>query len=376
MRLILFVLIILIVNPVFGQRRNRDDEEVIPTYTEGITYSLPRTGLKIYVKAIKEEFQPGPYAAYAEQLLGITDAKNRASVNWDIEDVKVTTFSEPDPNQVYKAMGEAAFLVSLTPEGCLAGINTSAEANAILNVVSNGFVKSPEFHDDFSFANINDSPLYTPGDSTNNFRPIRIGTDVKAAEAAKRILEARRFMYDMAAGMMDEFHPDGKAYEVSLKELKEIEKDYMSLFVGRTIHESKTYSFDFVPSPSVSAGEVVFRFSDENGVVSASDLSGKPVMLKVQPVEGFKQKYSATASSQNPAAGESGIFYRLPAVAEIELIYELETIATLRTTIVQYGDVAPFPEDLLTGEFEIHIHPETGAVKSITRKYQIREVAE
>lgn len=363
----MFALITMIVVPAFGQRRNKDDEEVIRVYTEGIAYALPRTGIRIYVKATRESFQPGPFAAYAEQLLGIKDAKNKASVKWSIEDVKMKTFSEPDPNQVYKAMGEAASLVNLTPEGCLAGINTAEKVEEVRSSKTNRFFSDIEKADNFSFANINDSPLYTPGDSTNNFRPVRIGPDQKAAEAASRILEARRIQYDIAAGMMDEFHPDGKSYKVSLEELKKIEEEYLSLFTGRTAYKSQSFSFDFVPTPSTEKGEVVFRFSDENGVVPASDLSGKPVMMKVKPLIELNRKYEGMVASENPAAGESGVYYRMPGMVEIEINYELKTVATLRTLLAQFGVVAPLPEDLLMGEYSIEIHPETGAVKSVSK---------
>ena len=369
MRILLVFLAVLLVIPSFGQRRSKDDEEVIaPTYVEGITYSLPRTGIRIYVTAIKEEFEPGPYAAYAEQLLGISNVRTKASVKWMFEGVKMETFSEPDPNHVYKALGDAAYQVSLTPEGILAGINTGGENSEKIKVSSNMFIPEPETDDGFSWANFNDSPLYTPGDSTTNFRPVRVGTETKAAEAAKRILESRRIQYDMASGMMDEFHPDGLAYQVSLGELKRIEADYLSLFVGRTTHRNQLFSFDFVPTSGASKGEVVFRFSDENGVVPASDLSGKPVMLKVEPVEELTRKYSAAKISDNPAAGESGVYYRMPGLADLQLNYELKTIATLRTVLAQFGEVAPFPEDLLNGEYSVTIHPETGAIKSVSGK--------
>ncbi|HKJ79357.1 MAG TPA: DUF4831 family protein, partial [Prolixibacteraceae bacterium] len=325
-------------------------------------------GIKIYVKAVKEKFQPGPFAAYAGQLLGISDAKSKATVKWSIEDVSLETFSEPDPNQIYKAMGAGAFLVSLTPAGCLAGINTSVDPTFQNQLKTNSYVEMPEMDDGFSFDNINDLPLYAPGDSTNNFRPMRVSDDKKAAEAAKRVLEVRRIQHDMVAGMMDEFHPDGIAYDVSLKELKQIEDDYTSLFTGRTTYESQLFSFDYVPVSAGGKGEVVFRFSEESGVVAVSDLSGKPVTLKVDLVEALNQKYNATVASQNPAAGQSGVYYRMPAMANMELIYELKTIATMRTLLAQFGVVAPLPEDVLTGEYEVKFHPETGAVKSVMRK--------
>lgn len=368
MRTLIFILAIMMVIPAFGQRRGKADEGTVPAYQEGIVYALPRTGLRIKVKAIKETFLPGPYAMYAEQLLGITDARNRASVNWYIDDVKMENFAEPDPEQVRKAVGNAAFLVNLTADGILAGINSPKTPQGASGMNSNVFTERKQKDDGFSFANINDRPVIAPGDSSNNFRPTRISIERKAAEAAERILECRLAKYHMAAGLLDEFHPDGEAYKVSLKELNKMEEDYLSLFVGRTTYHTEKFSFDFVPVSASERGEVVFRFSEDAGVLPATDLSGKPVTIRVEPEKGLVSKFSALAASENPAAGESGVYYRMPAVANVSLVYELKTIATARTVMAQFGQVAPVPEELLFGDYSIEFHPETGAMKSVLKK--------
>lgn len=368
MKTLIFILVILLAMPAFGQRRSRGDEEITPSYVEGIIYALPRTGLKMKVKAVKETFEPGPYAAYADQLLGITNVNNRASERWSIESVEMETFAEPDPEQVYKALGFAGYLVSLTADGCLAGINSGQSGESNLSLKINSFVDKGQKEDGFSFAYINDSPMYAPGDSSNNFRPTRISNERKAAEAAERILEARLTRFHMAAGLMDVFHPDGEAYGESLKELDRIEKNYLRLFVGYTTYHTEKLSFDLVPASASERGEVVFRFSEDDGVLPVSDLSGKPVTVRIEPERNLLAKYAGLAGSDNPGAGESGIYYRMPAVVNISLIYELNTIATARTVMAQFGQVAPVPEELLFGEYAIEFHPETGAVKSVYRK--------
>lgn len=368
MRTLIFIVAIALTMPVFGQRRGKSDEGTVPAFQEGIVYALPRTGLRLKVKAVKETFEPGPYAAYAEQLLGISDARNRASVNWFLDDVELETFAEPDPEQVRKAIGNAAFLVDLTAEGIIAGINSGKSPQGSAPLKTNLFIIDKQKDDGFSFANINHTPIYTPGDSTNNFRPVRVSSEVKAAEAAERILECRLTRYHMVAGLMDEFHPDGEAYKVSLKGLQQIENEYLSLFVGRTTYQKEEYSFDFVPTSSAERGEVVFRFSEEAGVLPAADLSGKPVTIRVEPDKQLVSKFSGLAASENPAAGESGVYYRMPVVANVSIIYELNTIATARTVMAQFGQVAPVPEELLFGEYAIEFHPETGALKSVQKK--------
>ncbi len=365
MKYIAILVGLLLVIPTFAQKKKKDEEPiVVPVYVEGITYALPRTGIKVHVKAVREVFEPGPYAAYAEQLLGIQNVKMNTTTTWSIAEVKMETFSEPDPDQVYKAMGDGAFQVSLASNGCLVGINATVNGGDSPMVSSNKTFQKTDFEDVFSFDYFTYTPGYLPGDSTNNFRPTKVSIEQKAAEAAQRILDSRMNQYDMAALMMDGEHPDGKAYEVSMNELKRIEKNYIKLFVGRTTYKKEAYSFDFMPASKPAKGEVVFRISDEKGPVSASDLSGKPVMIEFEQAAGLSKKYNTYAASENPVAGQKGVYYRMPGMAGIKITYNMNVIATARATIAQFGVVAPVPEELLQGNYSIEFHPETGAIKS------------
>jgi hypothetical protein len=364
MRLIALIIALMLVMPTFAQRKKKDDEGVTPVNIEGVVYALPRTGIKIHVTAIREKFVPGPYAAYAEDLLGIKNVKTRAESKWMISDVQMETFSEPDPNQVYKAMGYGAALLSLSSNGCIAGINASGNDISAM-VTSNKCFQKPDIDDGFSFDYFTDTPTYMQGDSTNNYRPIRVGMEQKVAEAAKRVLDCRMNQYDMAALLMDGEHPDGKAYEVSMKKLKEEEQNYLKLFVGRTTYKTEECSFDFVPESAGKSGQVAFRISDENGIVPASDLSGKPVQVEFDVASGLSSKYATKATPVEANAGTSGIYYRMPGVATVHLIYQMKELASMRTTIAQFGEVAPLSEYLLDGDYAIEFHPETGAVKSI-----------
>ncbi len=250
MKYLALLIAIVLTVPVYGQRSKKDDEAALSGMMEGVVYSLPRTGITVYVKTLKTSYQPGPYAAYAEQLLGIKNAKKQASSKCDITEVRIESFAEPDPEQVYKALGDPGNLLALTAEGTLRGFNSDISDELPKAVKTNKIIAAPQSDDGFSFENLNDSPLYIPGDSTNGFRPVRMGEDQKIADAAKRIMESRRARYEMVAGLLDEFPPDGAAYKVSLEELKNIENDYLSLFVGRTVQTEDAFSFDFIPTKS------------------------------------------------------------------------------------------------------------------------------
>ena len=367
-QIILTILAIALINPIFGQRRQNESTTALTTSNGGITYALPRTGVRLQVKVLKETFEPGPYASYAEQLLGVVGAQTRSSVKWSIDNVLIETFSEPDPDQVYKAMGNASFLLSLTNSGILAGINTNNAASEEPIVITNSLIWSQATEDAFKFSDFNDTPMYTQGDSTNNYRPVRVGADQKAVEAATRIFDSRLARYEMVAGLLDEFHPDGSAYKESLKELETIETNYLSLFTGRTTFKEEIFSFDYMPGASSEKGDVVFRISDENGVVPASDVSGKPIMLRIDPDRNLSRQYADIARSNDTSTGASGIYYRMPGIVTVNVIYELKTLATARTTMAQFGEVAPVPEELLFGDYELIFHTETGAIKSVSKK--------
>lgn len=370
MKYLAIIIGLIIVMPVFGQRKKKEDEVVVetPVYVEGVTYSLPRTGIRFYVKAVKAVFEPGPYAGFGEQLLGLKSIKTNPETKWTVTEVRMESFSEPDPEQVYKALGDAAYKINLTADGRILGINLPNVTVQPLALRTYKVNPVPDELDDFSFDYFTDTPFYILGDSTNGFQPIRVTADQKAAEAAQRILEARMNRYDIAAGMLDEFHPDGEAYKVSLDELVKIETNYLSLFVGRTTQKEDIFTFIIIPKKPTGKGEVIFRVSDESGVVPATDLSGKPVMIEFETEKDLIEKYTDLAKSDNPDAGESGIFYRMPVMTTVKIVNELNTISTARLPIAQFGAVAPLPENIVQGGFMVRFHTETGAIKSVYKR--------
>lgn len=367
MRILLFAFMMMVIVPAFGQRNKKTDETETPvTVAEpaGVIYSLPRTGIRVYISATRTDFTPGPYAKYADQLLGITDAKTEQISKWSIGKVRMETFSEPDPSQVFKTNGLSASLIGLAPNGCLLTVNSSSEPTVVEKEVTNPVsVTTPP--ETFQFADLTDLPYYSQGDSANRFRTTRLTPEQKAAQVANRILDCRRMRYEMAAGFLDELPPDGKAYEESLAQLKKIENGYIQLFVGKS-HESEfLFSFEFVPGISDSKGEVLCRFSEQKGILEKSDLTGKPVTLDVVKSGDLSSSYDKLASQLTP--GDGGIQYRIPGTGEFRLSYELKTLATLRTQIAQFGATIPVPEPYLDGTYSIGFHPETGAIKNLVK---------
>lgn len=344
----------------------KDDMIEVPTPVEGVVYSLPRTGIRIHVNATKEKYFHGPYFQYAEALLGIKNALALDYERWTITDIQIETFSGVDPDQVHKAMGKTASMVSLTESGILAGINQKIKSTEDCNPVVSTFLgdtKTP----DIPYLDLSLDPFYKESDSTKH-TIVTKSLEEKAKEAAHTITKLRKRRFKTLANAYDEQLPDGKAYQIMVDQLGKMENEYVELFVGKSYKKSFDYSFDYIPGENSVSGEVVFRFNENKGVLPKSDLSGKPIVVNIKKLDDLSSAQNKLKASDNPAAGKSGIYYRMPGKAEINVLNGLTLMASTRATIAQFGAVAPLPESLLDGNYRITFHTKTGAIESILEK--------
>ena len=347
----------------------RDDKKKATTSAvagpvEGVVYSLPQTGIHVQVKATRERFVHGPFAAYAQKMLGIDNVSQTDGDRWNIDQMQIEVFSEPDPEQVHKAMGQAAQMVSLTESGILAGINSDMNVEKSALQTSSFLMKNLD--QQIKFTDLSIWSYYSATDSTKKFRMVSKNQEQKAAEAAETIFNLRNSRFALLTNADDEPLPDGKSFEVMVQELGKMEQNYVALFIGKSEKQTYEFSFDYVPGTKNVKGEVFFRFSDDRGVLPKTDLSGRPIVIDVVKAEGLATKQNALSASENPFAGKSGLYYRMPGMAEIRIMDGSNQLAASRAAIAQFGTIAPIPEDILDGNYKLEFFPSTGAVKSIT----------
>lgn len=333
---------------------------------EGVVYSLPQTGIRVHVKATREHFVHGPFSAYAQKMLGIDNAPSTDADRWNMDDIQIEVFSEPDPEQVHKALGKAAQMVSLTESGILAGINAGTNVDHSQVQTSSFLLKNADKQTKFTDLSI--WSYYSPADSTKRFKMVSKNPEQKAAEAAETIFNLRNSRFALLTNADDEPLPDGKSFEVMTQELGRMEENYVALFIGKSDKQSYDFVFDYIPGQKSVKGEVCFRFSEDRGVLPKTDLSGRPIMIELTKSDNLAAKQSALSTSDNPFAGKSGVYYRMPGMADVRLLDGSNQLATARIAIAQFGSVAPVPEDILDGNYKLEFFPNSGAVKSIIEK--------
>lgn len=330
------------------QAQSSRDRSFIPN---GITYSLPKTVIVVQIKAVKTIRLVGPYYQYTERYLGTRDVITKNSVQWSVQDVKIFTKAIPDEQNTFFIKPDPASSVSyvaLTPNGLLCGLNVPSET---LPVTAD--LASP-------------NTTVTPNLEFNNLilteDLLQANSIARMAEvAAKQIYNLRDSRINLITGNMDKV-PDGTALKEMLTQMDKSQNDLMELFVGKTVTVPTTVTYEIIPAQEVN-NEVLFRLSNENGVVSRTDLSGQPYYLNVKDVTTSK------SSSGADRGGDNALFYRIPGKAMVTLNDPSgNVIAKASITIAQFGTLQALSSAMFgKNQVKIHIDPSTGALLSIEK---------
>ena len=105
-------------------------------------------------------------------------------------------------------------------------------------------------------------------------------TEEQAAATAEMIFSLRKHRLDLITGEAGE-NVFGAGLKAALDEIARMEKECLDMFYGAKTTTEKTHTFNITLSPDKTE-YLVCRFSDDAGVVPADDLSGKPIVLKVE----------------------------------------------------------------------------------------------
>jgi hypothetical protein len=197
-----------------------------------------RTTLYINVTVEHREVVVGPYARYAQKFLGVA-APLADKVSHELMSVKIL-----DVN------------------------NITNQDNAVWN--------TPETH-------MNPATGF-PRLTVDKTSAVAVSLEESARAAATTIFEIRKARLDLITGEAGE-NVFGGGLKSALAELSRLEEDHLSLFLGRQTARVEVRQFRITPVKSRSS-YTVCRFSRIEGLFSEDDLSGEPLVLELQPIEG------------------------------------------------------------------------------------------
>ena len=360
--------------------KNAGDYEI---KSNGVVYSLPKTILKIEVEATKFETKAGPYASYAEKFLGISDIHAYDSVKWQITDIDISYYSEPDPDHYYFVESKRSVLpqlLQLSNDGIIISINNKIEKTPVENKTSlflnYDFSETIELNQlpviNAQTEKIDTTYRTITTDSSSMVIPVlrkqqvNKSTEEKAKEIANLILDLREEKVSLLIGDIEEF-PDGKAIEIIINEFKKIENQYLPLFTGTNSEQKFKAVFEFTPNDqNLDSKNILFRFSKHNGIVSNKDLSGEPVMIEVQNLNHTKYLDDFILHKDTLTNVNEGFIYRISDKGIVKIIEGNDVIATKKVNIAQYGKINTIPGKLFKKKNIKIIFNESGSINSIS----------
>ncbi len=321
---------------------------------DAFIYALPRTEINILVEVTKTTIKRGPFYQYADQYLGIKNLALMDKIMFEISNIKLLSESIPDPNHFYRIETEGnstAAFVSLNEKGLIMAVNRLIDDEARNNktdvYLSNADQINLSYSDltlESNLGNQVDTIYKTVKTDTSFIRvPIlknQIGTkslSSQAEEAANFILKLRKRRFYLMTGKYGNV-PEGEALKTVLIELDKLEKQYLSLFIGLSTYEKEKYAFNYIPLSGVTVDrDVIFRFSETRGMLRKTDAEGDIVSLNIKSIGNLVNVKSYTNSLMNDnTISSSGIVYRLPDVADVEIMLDNKLVARQKMVISQF----------------------------------------
>ncbi|MDR0429739.1 MAG: DUF4831 family protein [Tannerellaceae bacterium] len=321
----------------------------------GITYSLPKTSLIVNVEVIKNTCKAGPYYRYAEKYLGVKNPVEEDQVYYQLGKIDLINKGIPNPEHTYTVefkSGTVAPYVYLTEDGMLCAINAeyTPPVSSELEEAQKGKT----------------GPVKVTDVSVFSEELLMAGSTAKQAEvAAKQIYRIRESRMNILTGDADNLPPDGQAMMLVINQLEEQEKALTNLFTGVCAKETDYYDVTVIPHDNLDK-EVLFRFSDKLGIVSADDLGGTPVYMNLKATEKAPALEPKEAEKKEKLL--KGVVYNIPGKAIVDITRNKNTLFKGEVQIAQFGSregLAPVMFEDKKAPVKVLFYPETGAIKQI-----------
>jgi hypothetical protein len=312
-------------------------------------YSLPQTVIRIKVYASRKISVPGPYAFYADELLGIKGVINREITEWTLDSVRISSNNTVDPEHIYsvqlidpKYKGfPADFLVQqwhiihdyprvLEKQTPFYTHNYQANGsfpNATFKVSYDTLYKSYQRDSIIVRAPVIKSKV-VPKDKR----------DI-AQEIANLVLQIRQRRFEMVLADDDPL-PEYHAMQQALDEMAQMEQDYLRMFTGFSDKQQYTWEYEVKPNSDVEQQVEMFRFSPKTGISDAGSFTGAPVFMKLSKLGITKNLYSGSLPDVTVS---NSLVCRIPDIGQIRVLYQGENLVMVEIPISQMGVVVSVP---------------------------------
>ncbi|OIO99607.1 MAG: hypothetical protein AUJ97_08700 [Bacteroidetes bacterium CG2_30_32_10] len=356
------------------------DKDRIPEKTQGNYYALPQTVLIVNVSVKKTDKIKGPYASYASKYLGLTNVITQNSTSYDISEITISSYVEPDPNQYYfiKTKGKFRNIINYLEFNEAGLINSINEQNNSSITNTSSLVKDEGSNQQIElFAKLSaENNLYEKIDTIIekvNLDTITIEKKIlkktmveksmeqKSKDAADFLMQLKEAKYHLLNGY-NEVNYTKESIEYMNTQLDKMENEYLTLFAGLTVTHNLKYSYTYIPDEN-EISSPLFKFSEKKGIIDIFNekIAGDTFLINI--FRNFEiEKLSYYFANKEKLSSSHGIYYRIPQYSKVTISQNEQNYADVNLLIAQFGILTNLPAK----KYKVEFYPNTGAIKNIT----------
>ena len=343
--------------------------QVVQAQEAAMVYYSPKTEVTVDFIYTIETQEAGPFAEYAEELLGASDYVAENKKTYTLKEASLGTRTTADMARPHKVNMNAGIpiLLSINEKGILKGYN--------LPIVHEKRDSKHQGSKDEGVKSRIDPIFIAP--YTEEILKATDSTSM-AETVAQQILHLRETRSYLLNGEVEHAPADGSSMKQVLAELDKQEKALTELFIGK--RSSRTEQIRFTVHQEQN--EQLLYFSSENGFTEGENIDADTIHIytslhaQTYALPQGTEALEVTPKSKKSKNGEestqpklSPIVYNLPGSADVIVVYQNRKLAIKTLPIAQAGIDIPLPMCLFTGETlpVILFNEKTGNVISISK---------
>ncbi|MBR4156959.1 MAG: DUF4831 family protein [Bacteroidales bacterium] len=337
-KLLLFLVIIVAGFKANAQYVTNYAKNVNNKETDGFYYHLPRNIIKVDFTIEKTQEVKGKYYSYAKEMLNTDNYIKENKTTYAIKKVDVSTLTEADPNMVFfistvideKSKESISINLDLNSEGVIESFGQSFNTT---DSKENVFIKNElpinEQLSDFYYIPINEDD-----DDDNNVKLTEHEIALSVIEEIKKI---RVSYFDLITGYQEVNY--GNTINYMVEQIKELENEYLSMFLGKSAKETFTQSFYVIPEEGKNS-IVIAKFSETEGF---NNKAGESVKINFSDIAISSNINKLSKDDIENNKYNNKLFYRTPANATMNIMLGEKKIYENRVKISQLGNIILVP---------------------------------
>lgn len=342
----------------------------------GIFYYLPRNIIKLEFTVEETTYHIGPYAEFADKLMGMTDYVRENKTVFSIKDVDIQIGNEADPNAVYcisvdDRSKEPMPSVILDENGIILAMGYDSVPTDI-KAKTNRFIYSELYQTskpEVTFIGFLDNEIEVEeaeesdedGEEGGKKAPKQLTKEDRAKAIVDKITKIRNAYFELVSGFQEVAYGTGTAYMA--ENMQNLENEYISLFKGKITTSTYKKTVYYTPEANNANNSVtVAKLSVTDGIVDANG-KGDAIKIQFESINSL-QNVNPMIDKGKKTSFSNKLFYRMPAKSNVKVVLSNNVIAEKQLTISQFGKI----RSLSVKNNKVLFNPNTGQIITLIKQ--------